>query len=152
VRNSLHGGIVSCETDLAAVLRSHGQKVTPQRLIILSCLRHAGGHVTAAQLLEEARRSYPYIDASTVYRTLASAKDLRLVSETNLGAGDTLFEWAGEERHHHLICRQCGKVDALDEAHLAQLGDALKKDTGFEADLDHLAIFGTCRDCATTPT
>jgi Fur family ferric uptake transcriptional regulator len=138
---------VSCETDIAGLLRGSGQKVTPQRLIILTCLRHAGGHVTAAQLLEEARRSYPYIDASTVYRTLASGKDLRLVSETNLGSGDTLFEWVGEERHHHLICRSCGKVDSLDEAHLVKLGAALEKDTGFHADLDHLAIFGTCKAC-----
>jgi Fur family ferric uptake transcriptional regulator len=139
---------VSCETDIAAVLRANGQKVTPQRLIVLTCLRHAGGHVTAGQLLEEARRSYPYIDASTVYRTLASAKELRLVSETNLGAGDTLFEWVGEARHHHLICRSCGSVESLDEAHLVRLGAALRKDTGFVADLDHLAIFGTCRVCA----
>ena len=91
---------MSCETDIAGLLRASGQKVTPQRLIILTCLRHAGGHVTATELLEEARRSYPYIDISTVYRTLASAKDLRLVSETNLGSGDTLFEWVGEQRHH----------------------------------------------------
>lgn len=139
---------MSCETDIAAVLRANGQKVTPQRLIVLACLRHAGGHVTAGQLLEEARRSYPYIDASTVYRTLASAKELRLVTETNLGAGDTLFEWAGEARHHHLICRNCGSVESLDEERLVMLGDALKKDTGFVADLDHLAIFGTCRVCA----
>jgi Fur family ferric uptake transcriptional regulator len=138
---------VSCETDIAAVLRANGQKVTPQRLIILTCLRHAGGHVTAAQLLEEARHSYPYVDASTVYRTLASAKELRLVSETNLGAGDTLFEWVGEARHHHLICRNCGNVESLDEEHLVRLGAALKKDTGFQADLDHLAIFGTCKVC-----
>lgn len=139
---------MSCEKDTADLLRSAGQKVTPQRLLILGCLRHAGGHVTASQLLEEARRSYPYVDASTVYRTLAAAKDLRLVSETNLGAGDNLFEWLGADRHHHLICRSCGQVTQLDELHLATLTRSLEQETGFHADLDHIAIFGLCKQCA----
>jgi Fur family ferric uptake transcriptional regulator len=139
---------MSCETDTVAVLRSAGHKVTPQRLIILSALRHAGGHVTAAQLLEDARKSYPYIDASTVYRTLAAARDLRLVSETNMGSGDTLYEWLGSHRHHHLICRRCGQVSSLDEAHLDVLAATLERETGFQADLDHIAIFGTCAACA----
>jgi Fur family ferric uptake transcriptional regulator len=139
---------VSCEIDTAGVLRAAGQKVTPQRLIILAALRHAGGHVTAARLLEDARKSYPYIDASTVYRTLAAAKDLRLVSETNMGSGDTLYEWLGSHRHHHLICRSCGQVASLDEGHLDVLTSTLERETGFQADLDHIAIFGTCAACA----
>jgi Fur family ferric uptake transcriptional regulator len=138
---------VSCETDTAGVLRAAGQKVTPQRLLILTSLRHAGGHVSAAEILNDARRSYPYIDASTVYRTLSAAKDLRLVSETNLGAGDNLFEWLGGERHHHLICRSCGRVSSLDEEHLAALEKTLERETGFQADLDHIAFFGLCREC-----
>ena len=139
---------MSCETDTAAILRAAGQKVTPQRLMILSALRHAGGHVTAGQLLETARKSYPYVDASTVYRTLSAARELRLVAETNMGSGDTLYEWLGTHRHHHLICRRCGQVASLDEEHLDALSTALKRDTGFQADLDHIAIFGTCATCA----
>jgi Fur family ferric uptake transcriptional regulator len=139
---------VSCEKDTADLLRAAGQKVTPQRLLILTCLRHAGGHVTAGQILTEARRTYPYIDASTVYRTQASAKELRLVSETNLGAGDNLFEWLGGSRHHHLICRSCGLVSSLEETHLNALAKSLERETGFQADLEHIAIFGLCRACA----
>ena len=139
---------MSCETDTASLLRKAGQKVTPQRMLILGSLRHARGHVTAAQILDDVRLSYPYIDASTVYRTLASAKELRLVTETNLGGGDNLFEWnGGDERHHHLICRSCGSVSSLDDHHLDVLSAALEQQTGFKADLDHIAIFGTCRAC-----
>jgi Fur family ferric uptake transcriptional regulator len=138
---------MSCEQDTATLLRAAGQKVTPQRLLILSSLRHAGGHVTAAQLLSEARRTYPYVDASTVYRTLTAAKELRLVSETSLGVGDHLYEWLGGDRHHHLICRSCGAMASLDETHLDALAASLERETGFQADLDHIAIFGLCRDC-----
>jgi Fur family ferric uptake transcriptional regulator len=70
------------------------------------------------------------------------------VSETNLGAGDTLFEWLGADRHHHLICRSCGQVTQLDESHLTALTSSLQRETGFQADLDHIAIFGLCKECA----
>ena len=139
---------MSCETDTATILRASGQKVTPQRMLILGCVRHASGHITAPQIIREVRLAYPYIDASTVYRTLASTKDLGLVSETRLGSGDSIFEWIGEDRHHHLICRVCGNITSLDDHHLDRLEDALKEETGFEADLGHLAIFGLCKNCA----
>src|SRR5574341_2211879 len=87
--------LMSCETETATTLRGAGQKVTPQRMLILSSLRHSGRHITASSILEEVRRAYPYVDASTVYRTLNSAAALGLVSETNMGTGESEFEWIG---------------------------------------------------------
>jgi len=140
---------MSCETETAVVLRDVGQKITPQRMLIISTLRHAGRHVTATAVLEEVRRSYPYVDASTVYRTLNSAAQLSLVSETDMGAGDTQFEWIGKDRHHHLICRACGRTSSLDNSYLDGLATALYDELSFRADLGHFAIFGFCRECRT---
>ncbi len=139
---------MSCETETATALKDAGQKVTPQRMLILSSVRHAGGHLTASQILEEVRHSYPYVDASTVYRTLASARVLKLVNETNMGSDDNQFEWIGKERHHHLICRSCGEVTSLDNSYLDGLASTLLEDHRFQADLDHFAIFGVCKGCA----
>jgi len=139
---------MSCEPDTASILRSSRQKLTPQRLLILSCARHAQGHITAPRIIELVRASYPYVDASTVYRTLSSAKELGLISETRIGGGDSLFEWIGSNRHHHLACRVCGSVSSLEEHHLDEVKATLKRVTGFEADLDHIAIHGVCKDCA----
>jgi Fur family transcriptional regulator, ferric uptake regulator len=138
---------MSCETETAVTLRDAGQKITPQRMLILSTLRHAGEHLTAPAVLEEVRHSYPFVDASTVYRTLNSAAELGLVSETDMGAGDTQFEWIGKDRHHHLICRTCGGVTSLDNSYLDGLATALHEELGFRADLGHFAIFGVCEAC-----
>lgn len=139
---------MSCEAETAALLRGAGQKVTPQRMLILCGVRHAHGHITAAQVLTEVRRSYPYVDASTVYRTLAAARELHLVSETNMGSGDNLFEWIGTNRHHHLVCRVCGSVADLDPTRLGVVAAEVKANDGFEVDLDHLTLFGVCRACS----
>jgi len=136
---------MSCETETAVVLRDAGQKITPQRMLILSTLRHAARHVTASVVLDAVRRSYPFVDVSTVYRTLGSAAELGLVSETDMGAGDAQFEWIGRDRHHHLICRSCGGVSSLDNSYLDSLATALYDEQGFQADLGHFAKFGVCK-------
>ena len=138
---------MSCERETAVVIREAGQKVTPQRVLILSGLRHSGQHVTATNIIDELKAAHPYIDASTVYRTLASATDMGLVSETDMGSGESEFEWIGKDRHHHLICRSCGSVISLDNSYLDGLATLLYEEAGFRADLGHFAIFGVCRDC-----
>jgi len=138
---------MSCEQDTARLLRGTGYKLTPQRLMVISIMRHHAGHLTAAEIHRRVTETYPYVDISTVYRTLQVLRDLRLVTETDLGAGDTAFEWTGGERHHHLICHSCGAVMRLDHEDMAVLDRMLRQKHGFDADIDHFAIFGYCRDC-----
>ena len=138
---------MACENETAVVLREAGQKVTPQRVHILCAIRHSGVHITASELIEELRTSHPFIDASTIYRTLNVLKQMRLISETDMGGGEYQFEWITPVRHHHLICRTCDRVVLLDHKHLEALGGRVREEHGFEADIDHLALFGTCREC-----
>lgn len=138
---------MSCETETVDVLRGSGHKMTPQRMMILTSLRHAPGHMTAADIFERVKAEYPYVDISTVYRTLTVLKDMQLICETHMGGGDAAFEWVGHERHHHLICRKCDQVAQLDHKYLEGLGTQLSRDIGFRADIDHFAIFGVCASC-----
>ena len=138
---------MSCQQTMAQTLRESGHRLTPQRLMILSAVRHAEGHVTATEILEEVKESYAYIDASTVYRTMNVLKQMRLVSETDMGGGESRYEWIEQVRHHHLICRDCDSVTLLDDRFLENLGTEILDDYGFKADIDHFAIFGVCEVC-----
>ncbi len=139
---------MSCETDTVKVLRNTGHKATPQRLMIRGALRHASGHLTANDIHSEVQEEYPYVDISTVYRTLGALKELRLVSETDMGKGDTSYEWVQQQGlHHHLICRKCDAVTSLDHHYLEDLGTEIMAESGFRPDLDHFAIFGLCAVC-----
>lgn len=138
---------MSCESETVTALRGSGHKMTPQRMMILTSLRHAVGHLTAADIYERVKAAYPYVDISTVYRTLTVLKDMRLISETHMGSGDAAFEWVASERHHHVICKGCNNVREIDHRYLEELGAGLSRDLGFRADIDHFAIFGLCADC-----
>ena len=139
---------MSCEHSSVQALRESGHRLTPQRLMILSVVRHVGKHVTAAEIMEQVKESYPYIDVSTVYRTLAVFKQMRLVSETDMGGGEYRYEWIETVRHHHLICRKCDRVYLLDHKYVVGLGTEILEGYGFRADIDHFAIFGLCEECS----
>ena len=141
---------MSCESEIVELLRESGQRPTPQRLMILSILRHREGHLTAAEILSEVKREYPYVDISTIYRTMNALKELHLVSETDLGSGEYSYEWRLADPHHHLICRQCGAELSLDSTYLESMAERLLADHGFRAEMDHFAIFGVCKDCQRT--
>lgn len=138
---------MSSEDEAAALLRRAGQRVTPQRLMVMAALREAEGHATAAEIFGRVREAYPFVDISTVYRTLASLRDRRLVTETDMGGGELRYEWQSETPHHHLICQSCGAVMRLEHETMASLSETLHQRHGFHANLDHFAIFGRCQIC-----
>ncbi len=117
--------------------------------MILSAVRHANGHVTASEILDRVKRTYPYIDVSTVYRTLGVLKAMRVVSETDMGGVEATYEWIDDVRHHHLICRNCEGLTQLDHELVKRLDEEIMAEFGFQSEMDHLAIFGLCNQCRT---
>ena len=138
---------MSCEQKTAQILRDTGHRLTPQRIMILSSVRHSGGHVAAAEILDQVKQTYPYMDISTVYRTLGVLKEMHLISETNMGGGEYRYEWVERNGHHHLVCRVCEKVTLLDNQGINTLGTQIFDEYGFEAEINHFAIFGICSRC-----
>jgi Fur family ferric uptake transcriptional regulator len=135
-----HGGII-------ASLREVGYRLTPQRMLIVSIIHDSKGHISAEDVHQRVKEQYPFVDISTVYRNLQLLKRLHIVTETDLGGGSVRYELSQEERHHHLVCRQCGKTFALEDAVIEPLRSALMDAHGFAADMEHFAIFGRCRAC-----
>jgi len=132
---------------IAQSLREEGYRLTPQRMMILAIIYDSQGHLSAEEIHQRVRQQYPFVDISTVYRTLNLLKKLRFITETDLGDECVRYELVDKGRHHHLICRQCGASFALEHELLAPLAPRLLEKYGFAADLDHFAIFGLCANC-----
>ncbi len=131
-------------------LRANGQRLTPQRLLILELLYARGDHATADEIFAAARERYPYLNISTVYRTLELLRDIGILSETDLGDGRRHFALLSEDRHHHLICLHCGYVQEINDRLFDGLQAGLQESHGFTARIDHLALFGACQACASS--
>ncbi len=135
------------QKSLQEILREKGYRLTPQRMMVLAAIEASHDHISAEEIHAKARLQYPYINISTVYRTLELLKENGLVTETDLGGGRFLYHPEEKAHHHHLVCRKCGKVSDIDSNVLDKLRDQLKAQYGFDAELDHIAIFGTCKSC-----
>lgn len=130
-----------------ASLRARGIRITPQREAVLCALYALGGHVTAEEVYEKVREEMPYVGLATVYRNLGFLCEQGVVAETDLGDGHTEWEVTAGGPHHHAVCRRCGEVTQLDDAFVRDLGEKLRREIGFEADLNHMAFFGLCETC-----
>ncbi len=133
-------------TSLAERLRQAGQRVTPQRALILDAFS-PGAHLSADEVYTHLEGIAPEINRSTVYRTLELYRDIGLISETDLGGGMRHYELLDAERHHHLICRHCQRQIELEDEVVAPLRDDIRQHYGFEPVIDHLAVFGVCAAC-----
>jgi len=129
------------------LVRQHGVRLTQQRAIILQALCELEGHASAEKVHERVTLYRRDVDLSTVYRTLERLRDLRIVSQTDLGHGRGEYEVVLDPPHHHMVCQECGRTIELSHAYLTPVAEAIRRDFDFEPILDHWAIFGLCQQC-----
>ncbi len=120
--------------------------MTPQRRLILDILHSQNSHLTADDIYEKIKNHIAGVNISTVYRTLDLLEGLGLVVKSEYENGH-IYHHAEEGRHHHLVCQECGQIQECTENSLLPLSLELKQKYGFEADLHHHVISGTCAKC-----
>ena len=136
------------------MLKAKGLKVTNQRLVVLKVLdKHRDIHMAAEDIYKLVKAECPDIGLATVYRTVQLLLEMQLVDRINLDDGCVGYEIGhladGESKHthHHLICRDCGKVLSFNDDLLEELENHIERMMGFRV-LDHeLKFYGQCKDC-----
>ena len=132
--------------DLVELLHSRGQRVTPQRLVILRELRRHARHATADEIRSAIREDLPGTSTPTVYATLDLLVDLGLVRRFDAGTGAALYD-PRADAHPHVVCRECGRVEDLEcPVDRAALVDAAAG-AGFHGHEVDVMVTGRCADC-----
>ena len=129
------------------VLREHGYKATPARLLLLDVLKKADHPLTTQEIL---RKLGGKVDQATVYRSLETLLALSVLNQVDMQHGHAHYELRSEiEHHHHLICKSCGLTEDVPECNIALIEQAvLKGSSKFVGMLDHsLEFFGRCKKC-----
>src|SRR5437764_11572971 len=132
--------------DLVELLHARGQRVTPQRLMILRELRRRGTHATADEVHRAVRDELPGTSAPTVYATLDLFVELGLTRRIDTGTA-ALYD-ARLDPHQHAVCRRCGRVEDVDGRISAGALIRAAEEAGFQPQGAELIISGLCADCA----
>ena len=133
-----------------AALRASGYRVTPQRQLVLEAITKLD-HASPEEIFAEVQQKARGVNVSTIYRTLELLEQLGLVTHAHLGHGAPRYHLAAEAQHVHLVCRDCGGVTELAPDVARPLVILLDEEQGFETDVGHLTVFGTCRSCRSGP-
>jgi len=131
---------------LVDLLRSRGQRVTSQRLVILRELRRRGRHATAEEIGGAVSRDLPGISVPTVYATLDLLVELGLARKVDVGTGVSLFDGRSDP-HQHTVCRSCRRVDDLDVRFDSGVLIDAAADHGFAGDQVDVVLHGICANC-----
>lgn len=121
--------------------------MTPQRQMVLDVVCEIGDHARPEQIYELVQQKSPAVHRATVYRTLKLLCELGLVTDTTTAEGHMVYEIAGKQPHHHLVCRCCGAdLEFPDEDYRAFV-DKLEEKSGFRIEATHITLSGLCPDC-----
>ncbi len=131
---------------LRSRVRGEGRRITLQRQLILDAIRAAGGHVTPNEILRCVSTKMPAVNRTTVYRNLDFLCEMRMVVAAQIG-GRMVYEIAGDEPHHHLVCRHCDRIELIGPKAVKTFFSRIRREQRFSVDMDHLTLFGLCRKC-----
>lgn len=135
--------------NLNELAKEKGIKITTQREIIYNILvNNMHNHLTAKDIEKIVERKDMHIGISTIYRTLELFERLGVVIRHNFNSDTVSYEFAfnNSKDHHHLICKECGKVLEVTGLMPKNLNEILME-MEFEYQSYNLKIYGLCKDC-----
>lgn len=134
--------------DYVNLLKTHGLKVTPQRISVLKVLANHT-HPTIDELYEDIKKDNPSISLATVYKNLNTLKDEGLVVEVNIVNQKSRYD-IYEKPHIHVICECCGMVEdiGMDDDTIGQYQQLLERRIGNMVErLNIVASVASCKKC-----
>jgi Fur family ferric uptake transcriptional regulator len=136
------------ETTLGT-LRAAGYRGGGARRTVVELLGRQDCCLTAQEIFDRLRDEGRTVGIASVYRVLDLLGEQGLVQRVDVGAGTARYEpvLPSGEHHHHLVCDDCGKVEAFEDPGLEQAIHRLEGRTGYSVAAHDVVLRGACGDC-----
>lgn len=121
-------------------------KLTPQRLEIFRELAATAEHPSVETIHQRIRTRLPNVSLDTVYRTLATLQEHGIITRVEVLDDRARYD-ANLERHHHLVCVRCQKVEDVVWPALDRMSLPATADGWGDIDRVHAEIRGVCSAC-----
>ena len=131
-------------------LRTRGHRSGGARRAVIELLGRQDCCLTAQQIFDRLRAEGRQVGIASVYRSLDQLTSDGFVQRIDIGAGTSRFEpiHADGEHHHHLVCDDCGKVEAFADDELERALRRVEGRTGYSVAGHDVVLRGACQDCA----
>ncbi len=120
---------------------------TQNRQTILSIFLKNSGPLDTQFILDELNKKKTNMDRVTVFRTINSFVDSKLLNKLEFNEGKSRYELTTQKHHHHLICNTCDVVVCVDECGISEVEKRIEQEAGFKTATHRVEFFGICRNC-----
>lgn len=106
--------------------------------------------LTAQEIFDQLRSEGRRVGIASVYRALEQLSRDGFVQRVDVGSGTSRFEpiHTGGEHHHHLVCDDCGRVEAFADDELERALHNLGGQTGYTIAGHDVVLCGLCDRCS----
>ncbi|HYO18059.1 MAG TPA: Fur family transcriptional regulator [Dermatophilaceae bacterium] len=133
----------------AELLRQQGIQVTAQRLAVMKAISEHP-HITAEGVAQSARSDIGTISLQSVYNALGVLVDAGLVRHIQPVGSPSRYEDRVGDNHHHVVCRDCGRLEDVDCAVGYTPCLTASDDHGYAIEEADVVYWGRCPQCLQT--
>lgn len=132
------------------MLKRAGFRSGGARVAVVELLGRQACCLTAQEIFEGTRRAGRPVGIASVYRVLELLTELGLVQRIDVGNQAACYEPAlpGSERHHHVVCADCGKVETWRDEGIERAVDRVARRLGYRVANHEVVLRGVCGDCS----
>lgn len=128
-------------------LREVDLRATPARIAIMKFLEKTSQPVDVNSVIQYLNDEGIKADPATVFRIMNMLTQKGMTTPIQLQEGKTRYELSSKEDHHHLICRNCMKIEDVEDRFMNDWENDIKKEKGFLVSNHSLEFFGLCNQC-----
>jgi Fe2+ or Zn2+ uptake regulation protein len=128
------------------LLHDAGLKATPARLRVLNIMSLKHKLIN----IKELHKKTPCVNIVTLYRIMDIFLQKGIVRQVYVGGRGQFFELTALPHHHHIVCKQCGVIETIDECELLHMIEDIEKNSKkFQKISEHtFELFGLCEKCS----
>ena len=133
-----------------AALQGDGYRNGLARRAVVELLGRQDCCLTAQEIFDALRADGRKVGIASIYRVLELLTEKGLLQRVDFGAGVARFEPAHSsgEHHHHLVCSNCGRVEAFEDEELERALHKVEKRTGYSVAGHDVVLRGAGGSCA----
>jgi Fur family ferric uptake transcriptional regulator len=141
---------VAWANHVRSVLGEAGYRSGGAREAVVRLLERQDCCLSAQDIHDRLRTAKRPVGIASVYRALDTLAELRLVKRVDAGDGIARYEplLPDGDHHHHLVCRDCGKVEAFSDPSLERAIDRAAGSSGYTVDEHEIVLTGACSSCS----
>jgi Fur family transcriptional regulator, ferric uptake regulator len=132
-----------------AVLHESGFKPGQARAAVIEALEGQTCCLSVQEIHDLVRQRRARVGIASVYRALETLTALGLVHRLELGSGGAHYEPAepSGNHHHHLVCGECGKVEAFSDDRLEHAINSVSRTAAYRINAHDVVLRGRCESC-----